>query len=245
MTTMNTCKKCYEPIHGNYCSNCGCPVQLKRIDKRYLIHEMASAFYAEKGILYTIRKMVVCPGKSIRQYITEDRSLYVKPITFVIITALIYTLVNHFFHIEIKDYQPQAYNKVELPTLDLFLNWMTDYHGYYALLSGLFMAIWVKLFFRKHHYNFFEIFVLLCYTMGIWSLFHSIILIFIELTHFNIFQISIIIPLSYFTLAIGQFFDKKKVGSYLKAFIAFALGMLTMGIIISFVAIFFDIIMAP
>jgi len=37
---MNSCKNCNEPINGNYCSNCGQPAKLKRIDGRYIVYEI-------------------------------------------------------------------------------------------------------------------------------------------------------------------------------------------------------------
>ena len=38
--------------------------------------------------------------KAIRHYLRENRSLLVKPVLFIILTSLIYSFANHFFHIE-------------------------------------------------------------------------------------------------------------------------------------------------
>jgi hypothetical protein len=237
----NNCKNCNEPIHGNYCSNCGESAKLKRIDRHYIIHEIKEVLFTNKGFLYTIKRLLISPGESIKHYITENRRRYVKPITFIIITSLIYTLVSHLFHFGAESYSTQQ-SEIELPTSNLILNWMIDYQGYSNIISGLFMAFWVKLFFRKYGYNLFEIFVLLCFVSGISTFCLSIVLIFQGLTHLNIMHISTLIVLIYYTWATGQFFDKRKIGSYIKALLSYALGLAVFGILVASVVVFIDII---
>ena len=240
---MNTCKNCNEPVNGNYCSNCGKAANLKRIDGRFIIREIASAFNAERGWLYTLKELLIRPGESIRRYITEDRSWFVKPIAFVIITSLIYTLVSNYFHIDAKEFQAQLSVEKEtlvLPTQILLINWIIDYNGYATLITGFFMALWVKLFFRKSGYNLFEIFALFCYMLGMGSLFSSVFFIIQGLTNLNLILISTLIVTIYYIWVTGQFFERKKAGSYIKAFISCVLGLLTFGIIIGFIAVFMD-----
>jgi hypothetical protein len=237
---LDNCKNCNELMNGNYCSNCGQPAKLKRIDRHYIIHEIVKIFHAERGILYTIKRMLISPGESIKHYITEDRSRYVKPITFVFITSLIYSIVSHLFHIDAKDYYLQQ-PEIEVPTLNRFINWMIDYHGYTNMISGLFMAFWIKLFFRKSGYNLSEIFVLLCFVFGISSFFFSVMLFFQGLTHLKLIHISSLMMLIYYTWATGQFFDKKKTVSYLKAFLSYVLGIAVFSILLAFTGVFIDI----
>ena len=182
---MNSCRNCNEPINGNYCSNCGQPANPQRIDRHYIIHEIADALFTHSGFLYTVKRIFTNPEENIKQYLAGNRSRYVKPVTFVVITALIYTLVSHFFHIDIKEYSPQQ-PEIEFPTLNLLLNWIIDYGGYSHLIIGFFMAFWVKLFFRKSGYNLFEIFVLLCFLLGVVSFCFSFFLIIQGLTHLGI-----------------------------------------------------------
>jgi hypothetical protein len=94
------CKNCDTEASLNFCPNCGQPSILKRINGHYIIHEIEHVLHFEKGILYTIRELLLRPGENVRHFITENRNRLVKPIIFIIITSLIYTLVNHFFHIE-------------------------------------------------------------------------------------------------------------------------------------------------
>ncbi|MEM6298978.1 MAG: DUF3667 domain-containing protein, partial [Bacteroidota bacterium] len=58
---------------------------LKRIDKAYILSEISSVLNLEKGIFYTIKELLIRPGKSIRTFIHEDRTRLVKPIVFIIV----------------------------------------------------------------------------------------------------------------------------------------------------------------
>ena len=240
---MNNCKKCNEPVNGNYCSNCGQPAKLKRIDKHYIVQEIASAFHAERGMLYSIKKMLLSPGKSISQYINEDRSRYVKPITYLIINSLVFTLVSNFFQIDANYFMQQS--DMEFPTLNLFINWMIDYHGHSSIISGFFVAFWIRLFFRKSGYNLFEIFILLCFISGTSALFFSVAIILRDLTHLNSIYIPTLIALIYSAWATGQFFDRKKAASYIKAFLSFILGAYTFGLLVTCVGVFIDMVIKP
>ena len=239
---MNNCKICNEPVNGNYCSNCGQPAMLKRIDGRYIISEIADFFFAHKGLMYTIKRVLISPGKSVRQFITEDRYRFVKPITFVFITSLIYTIVNYYFNITAEDYYIQQ-DEFEGSVISLIFHWMLiEYPGYSTIITGLFMAFWIKILFRKARYNIFEIFILLCFVTGITTLFTSVTAFIQGVTHLKLIEFSLYIGIIYYIWAIGQFFDGKKVKSYIKAFLSYALGSFVMGIFIYIIGTIIDIL---
>ena len=90
---------------------------------------------------------------------------------------------------------------------------------------GVPIALWTKLFFRKHGYNFFEILILLCFVMGMGMLIIAVFATIQGLTHIDLMGFSGVLTFVYITWAIGQFFDKKKIMSYVKAFAAYMLGL--------------------
>ena len=94
------CKNCDTEVIQNYCPNCGQPAQLKRINGHYITHEIEHVLHFERGILYTIRELLTNPGENVRHYISENRSRLVKPIIFIIVTSLLYSISTQFFHIE-------------------------------------------------------------------------------------------------------------------------------------------------
>jgi len=238
---MDTCKNCDESINGNFCSNCGRPAELRRIDKFYIWQEIVGFFRANKGFLYTIKGMIIAPGKTVRQFITEDRHRFVKPIAFVIITSLIYALISNFFHIGVRDLG--IYGDDFTPTTVLIFQWMAfDYPGYSAILQGFYMAFWIKLFFRKSGYNLFEIFILMCFASGTAALVAAAVTPFQALVELNIIQITGYIMAVYLIWVVGQFFGEKKIKNYIKALLAYILGILVFSFLIVFVGTLIDLI---
>lgn len=237
---MTNCKNCDLEVAQNYCPNCGQPAKIKRIDSHYIIHEIEHVLHFERGILYTIRELITNPGQNIRNYISENRSRLVKPIIFIIITSLIYSLINHFFHIEDGHVKPDGAKE---STTALIFKWVQGHYGYANIIMGMFIALWLKLFFRKYGYNFFEILILLCFVMGMGMLFLTVFEIFQGLIHFNLMQIAAFIGIAYCTWAIGHFFDKKKWLNYAKAFVSYMLGMITFWLSARLIGTLIDLVM--
>lgn len=236
---MSNCNNCNEIISGKYCAACGQPAQLKRVDSHYIIHEIEHILHFEKGILYTIRELIIRPGKNVRHFLSENRSRLVKPIIFLIVASLIYSLINHFFHIE-EEYM--SFDGDEASTTAAIFAWVQAHYGYANIIMGVFIAWWTKLFFRKYGYNIFEILILLCFVMGVGMLLFAVFALLEGVTHFRLMQFGGIAALVYSSWAIGQFFDKKKPASYIKALIAYLLGSLSFVIGAVAIGIIIDLI---
>lgn len=214
-------------MNEEFCSNCKQNVKPKRIDGHYILHEIEHVLHFERGILYTIRELLIRPGENIRHFISENRSRLVKPVIFIIVASLIYTLINHFFHIE------DGYMKIDDvkdSPLHSINGWVQSHYGYSNIIMGGFIAFWLKIFFRKYDYNFFEILILLCFILGMEMLIFSVFAIFEGLTKYHLMQIAAIFAFVYFSWAVGSFFDKSRVASYFKALVSYILGMITFGI---------------
>ena len=232
---MNSCKNCKEPIYGNYCSNCGQSAEIKKINARYILNEIADVLFVNRGMFDTIKDLLIKPGISIRSYITEDRSRFVRPISFVVVTSLIYTIIHYFFPLGLEDLVSQ-FGENNQVSVDV-TKWAQENSGYTNLFVGLFMAFGIKLFFRKAGYNLSEIYVLICYVFGLTTLFDAVGSIFQAITHWNLFNFLFITESIYITWAVGQFFDGKKVASYIKAFLSFFLGLLILSFLSALVGI--------
>ncbi|MCU0467646.1 MAG: DUF3667 domain-containing protein [Arcicella sp.] len=221
------CKNCNAEVSLNFCPNCGQSSNPKKIDEHYVKHEIEHLFHFEKGFPYTIRELLINPGKSIGDFIAGNRNRLVKPITFIIVSSLIYTIVSHYFHIDdffIKIKSPESEGK---PTFFKIIEWAKAHYGYMNILSGALVAFGLKIFFKKYGYNLFELFVVLCYVMGV-SIFFSAFLAIIEgVLHIKLSGIATLTGVIYIVWAMGDFFENKKVISYIKALICYWLGMIT------------------
>lgn len=187
---MAYCTNCNSGISSNYCTDCGQPASLKRINGKYIVHEIEHVLHFERGILYTIRELAINPGQNIRKYLSENRSRLVKPIIFIIITSLIYTILNHWLYVEDNYVKSRATEGENHSAVGTIVSWVQDHYGYANIIMGIFIALWLKLFFRKSPYNIFEILILLCFVMGMGMLIMAVFATIEGLTHLRLAQIA-------------------------------------------------------
>ncbi|MDG1279005.1 MAG: DUF3667 domain-containing protein [Algoriphagus sp.] len=231
------CKSCQSEITGDFCSACGHPKTLKRIDGNYIASEIASVVNFEKGILFTIKELLIRPGKNIETFIREDRSRLVKPLIFLIICSLAYTIAQQYLRFE--DGYVAAGEMEDSAVLDLFA-WVQQNYGYANILMAVFVALWIKLFFRKYQYNFFEILILLCFVMGIGMLIFTLFGVVEGLTKQSMLGLGGIFGFGYICFAIGNFFDKKRIMSYVKGLFAYLLGSITFFLLLIILGLVID-----
>jgi len=217
---MNNCKACDFEVSHTYCPNCGRPAAVKRINGKYLLHEIEHVLHFERGILYTLKVLLIKPGVHIRRFLSDDRSRLVKPVIFIIITSLVYTLISHLFHIEgLADESIQ-----EGSTAEKIMIWTESHLGYSNIIMGALIALFLKLFFRKHDYNYSEILILLCFVMGFGMLIFATFVLLEGLTHVDFKAVASVVAIGYCSWAVGNFFAPRHLMSYLKAFLAYMMG---------------------
>ncbi|MCP9764139.1 zinc ribbon domain-containing protein [Lacihabitans soyangensis] len=222
-----TCHNCEAPFDTKFCPNCGNPAILKRIDKHYLQHEFLHLFHVEKGFLYTVKMLLSKPGESIQGFLKTNRNKLMKPVPFLIFASLIYTIIGGFFGTADETHNLVKIDKksTELAYLPTILNWVQTHHGYANMTVSVFIAMLLKLFFKKHKYNYFEILTMMCFVLGINMLAMTLIAPFYSLPYPIIYRILFLVFVFGYTVwAIGRFFDKTKVLGYLKGAFAFIMG---------------------
>jgi len=221
---IDICKNCKTNLTHNFCPNCGNPAKMKRIDGQYVVNEISNVLNFNKGILFTIRELILRPGKTVRIFLQEDRNRLVKPIVFIIICSLVYSIIQQIFSFE-DGYVGYSFEK-ESAIASIF-NWVSKNYGYSNILMGILIAIWIKIFFRKYSFNFYEILILLCFVMGIGMLIFALFGIIDSLIGIEIMDKGYSIGIIFILWSIVDFFDKKKLINYPKVLISYFLGILT------------------
>lgn len=234
-----TCRICSNQLTGTYCASCGQPSTLTRINGQYILHEVRHAVNFDKGFLYSIRELLLRPGLSVRSFIREDRSRLVKPLVFLILTSLFYTLLQQFFHFE-DGYV--NYSDSTQTTTALLFKWVSNNYGYANIIMAIFIALWLKLFFRKYDYNFFETLILLCFMMGTGMVLYAIFGVLQSFTDYKVLDKGFLLGFLYVCWGIAQFYDKKKFWNYIKAFFSYLLGFFTFALVIALLGASIDII---
>lgn len=234
------CKNCNQEVNSNFCANCGQPASIKRINGDYIVQEIGQVLNFEKGIFYTIRELLLRPGENVKKFITEDRSRLIKPILFIIVSSLIYSITNNFFKIEDSYLN---YGGLEASSVGKIFKWVQENYGYANIIMGVFIALWIKLFFRKYDYNFYEILILLCFVMGMGMLIFALFAFLQGVTKFDLMGFAGILGFAYITWAVGQFFDKNKPLNYIKALFSYFFGAISSMILAIAIGIVIDMIL--
>jgi len=233
------CNRCDHALHGDFCSNCGQPRTLQRINGRYIAAEIGSVLNFDKGILFTIRELLLRPGVNVRKFMLEDRERLVKPVVFIIVCSLIYTLFQQTLGFE-DGYIVFSFEE-GTATTSIF-DWISKNYGYTNILMAVFIAMWIKIFFRRYGYNFFEILILLCFVMGVGMLIFSFFGILDTFIHLKIIDKSFLLGIVYISWGIARFFDKRKIMNYLKGFLSYMLGMVTFTFVAMLLGVLIDLL---
>lgn len=171
-----TCINCGNEDTGKLCSNCGQPLEVKRITFREGWSDFWDKMYGFDGqFLRTVRDVTIKPGEVAREFIRGNRVRYFGPIGYYFFMITFFLLVLGMIDISFADYMKAA--QVGMPMQDeantangeVLRNWFADNMKIIGFLIPLFMA-WTaqKIFFRKQNLNFIEHAVPIFYLFGHW-----------------------------------------------------------------------------
>lgn len=239
----NTCPNCHRAISNeNFCPDCGQALKIDKIDGKYVVQELFHLVGYEKGFIFTFKELLLRPGKIIREYLHENRGRIIKPVTFLILASVVYSLVNHYFKTD-EVYDRGLKKFYGESSVFYIMQWIQNNYGYANLIMILPITLWVKLLFRKHKYNLYEIFVVISFIMGAGMIIFCIQPVLTVLFPDSIALISNLVSFfifAYIAWGIGQFYESKFT-NYLKAFIAYWLGFFTFQVLAVFIGIFYDL----
>lgn len=80
-----------------FCPACGQPTPVHRIDWHFLGHELEhSVFHMDRGILYSLKELMLRPGHLMRAYLEGRRAKQVKPLLLLMIMAAVVLLLGKY-----------------------------------------------------------------------------------------------------------------------------------------------------
>lgn len=157
--TVQVCKSCGFSGTGLYCSQCGQPFKAKRITLLGLLHDVFHLFtHLDKGFLYTLKQLIVAPGRMQRSYVEGERGRHQKPFSMFFICATVSALTRYWVLQALLKY----YHMGNASEANFF-------HEYMVLLHVVLLPVYALityLFFYRSGYNYAEIGVLLLYTLS-------------------------------------------------------------------------------
>ena len=92
------CDRTIERPDQKFCPACGQPTPAHRIDWHFLGHELEhSVLHMDRGILYSLKQLMLRPGHLMRDYIEGRRAHQVKPLLLLMIMAAATVFLAKYF----------------------------------------------------------------------------------------------------------------------------------------------------
>jgi hypothetical protein len=253
----NSCPNCNHLIIENFCSNCG-QKKYKRIDKKYVLDEIQyTLLHTNKGLFYSLKKLIKSPGTTAKEYIAGNRVNHYKPILLVFLLSGISAFISYKllgFGEIINDFNAQKYGNSEF--LGDLMSFTSNYTAILMLMMVPVFALTTKLLYRKWGHNYYEHIVMNCYILAAFTLISMIIVYPIMFflkdspdSFLTISQIPFLIVPFVLVWFFRGFYGEKPVKSIvlrsLSAFGIFALGYLGMIIVGSILLVIYAMIYDP
>ncbi len=189
--------------------------EIKRISLKSMGASLLAILNLEKGIFYTVWELTKSPGEAMRRYLFVDRTNFIDPLKFLVLTIPIFLFLTFNFFPETSFFSgmeagANAYAEQSQETVTpvtKVISYLQEYANLLILTMVPISAICTRFYFRSYPLNFAEHLVLNAYIYGLLT-FIQIILLPIELLSSAF--------LVYFTLFLYLFFPAYFFRSFFK-----------------------------
>lgn len=98
MSYVEACADCGRAVDGpaqKFCPSCGQPTPVHRIDWHFMAHELEhSVLHMDRGILYSLKELMLRPGRLMRDYLEGRRARQAKPFLLLMVSAAAVVLLG-------------------------------------------------------------------------------------------------------------------------------------------------------
>lgn len=168
------CKNCGNEFDGNYCNQCGQKASTRRLNLKRIFYEVRTTlFQLDYGLLYTTKKLLTRPGKTIRDYLDGQRVYHFKPFTYLFLLATVYIILVRTIGSDalmsdvLKGISDGWGERSSNPDSFNVFDWLGRNYAYTVLLIIPIISLASFIAFRKMKYNYAEHLVLNSYIVGL------------------------------------------------------------------------------
>ncbi|GAA4454216.1 DUF3667 domain-containing protein [Rurimicrobium arvi] len=145
------CLNCENELKGNFCENCGQRANTHRLS---IVHFIAHDFlhgilHVDKGILFTLRGMLLRPGFTAREYIEGKRIRHFNFLTLLVLLIGLDIGLGHLL-------DPHAEERAGMRNSRKLVKVIMDHPQQFILLLAPLFALATLLFFRRMKLNYTE-----------------------------------------------------------------------------------------
>jgi hypothetical protein len=190
-----TCKNCGQTAGGNYCKHCGQKTSVDRINLSNFITEITETiFQIDRGFFYTVKSLMLHPGKAIEEYLQGKRKKYFKPVAYLLALSTFYFLITQIFELNtwLEEFiigwmegPNDKENSAEVPALVI---WFSKNYAYSTLFLLPVFSLASYIAFYNHKKNYLEHLVLNSYITGHQSIFYIFFAVLLSFIQYDILE---------------------------------------------------------
>lgn len=255
---MSLCINCEKETTGNFCSNCGQRMSVKRITFREGWNDFWARIYGFDGMFpRTLRDLTVRPGEAARTYVAGNRARYYGPVGYFFLMITLLYLVSSLLDVPITEFMKSASKAANLTPPkagsgqekfgEAIVQFVSDNLKFVTFLYIPAQAFTSRyIFFRKSNLNYIEHAILPFYTQGHMFWINVLSIVFYKL--FGTFLnggIYMVLSLVYFGYAYSDLFDyQSKIKAFFKGIGVWLFAYLIL-IIIFIIGLFIVVVTNP
>lgn len=163
----HACLNCAAPLHDAYCARCGQAADTHRFRTAHLLHEIPhSIWHVDKGVLFTLREMLLRPGPAIRNYLAGQRRAYFAPISYLLLLTGLSAFLMAWLHIMPFDmHDPTVSDRGRQLQLHIF-GPILKYKSWLEILTLPVTALLTRLLLRRSGFNYAECIIANAFVIG-------------------------------------------------------------------------------
>jgi hypothetical protein len=210
------CPSCNAPMSSLYCSNCGQKAYTGRLTvKKLLLNGLNNIFNLEKGILYTIKELILRPQEVIVGYINGRTVNQYNPFRLLLVIGSLYAFVlvtTGAFDVQSELIAEYGTNDPEArANQEKMIGYVKQFSSFLSFVLVPFYAFGSKLMFKRASFNFAEHLVAVVYAYAIVTLLSTAITLVLFQTDTMVVQLLVTVTT---TIAIAVVLAKTFRSSY-------------------------------
>jgi len=214
------CYNCGTPCNKHYCPACGQRSSVYKVTFRETLQDLADQLFSLSAPLpQTLIMLLVNPGLLFRDYLSGKRKRYYKPISFFLLTTLIYLLIRWIVGTEGLG-QVIGDPLIDTNLLDKARDFMVQNINNLLFIFVVLLALAIKAFYSKN-YSLAEYLAVSFYLVGFYTLLTTLNLFYIRYIDQSIQYLAMLVMGVYFMYAMVTFLPLRKWLTAIKALLAF------------------------
>lgn len=148
---MHNCLNCDQPLNSRYCADCGQKAATHRYSlHHFLVHDLVHGiWHLDRGILFTLKALMLRPGRSVREFIQGRRANYFNYITLLLLILGAAHFLEGFLPMKLSDILPES-NRAAMSVVEQF---SSRYPKLVPLITIPLSSVFSYLWFRKAGLN--------------------------------------------------------------------------------------------